>query len=54
MDEESKAANNSQFVGGLDTANYAHGAFYADELDTFVAGASPPSSPTEIQNSVIF
>lgn len=37
---------NSPYFGQYNPPSYANGAFYADEQDTFVAGTSPPSSPT--------
>ncbi|KAK8794949.1 hypothetical protein WA538_005081 [Blastocystis sp. DL] len=46
MEEEDAAYDGSSKEEPFATPNYANGAFYADEQDTFVAGASPPSSPS--------
>lgn len=47
MEEEGCVQTNSPYIGQYDPLSYAHGAFYADEQDTFVAGTSPPSSPVK-------
>lgn len=46
MEEEGCIQMNSPYFGQYNPPSYANGAFYADEQDTFVAGTSPPSSPT--------
>ncbi|KAK8831897.1 hypothetical protein WA577_001952 [Blastocystis sp. JDR] len=36
---------------GMNSSSYANGAFYMDDQDTFVARTSPPSSPSDEQDS---